>query len=425
MTLNLIDLFSGAGGLTEGFLNHDEFNILGHVEKDYSASLTLKVREAFHYLKKNNKLNIYRDYLNNNIDLKTLFSYVPESIIDKVLNEEISQYTLSKIFKELDQKIQGRKVHGIIGGPPCQAYSTIGRAINIKKKETDERIYLYKFYIKFLRKYSPDFFIFENVKGLLSFKDTNNKLLLPQIKKDFEKAGYAIQYEVINTKFFDVAQSRERIIIFGAKKEFKCFPTHFFDHLNNKKSLIPPTVHEVFCGLPFLKSGKTNNCYTSERNRYIDKYIKITRNLPLTQNIARPHNNRDLQIYELVASAKKNGKNLKYNELDQSLKTHKHDDKFLDRYKALKWDEPAHTIVAHIAKDGHHYIHPDLKQNRSITVREAARLQGFPDDYYFEQSRTAAFTQIGNAVPPILSQKFSESIFEIYNSLLTYKKVDY
>ena len=178
MTLNLIDLFSGAGGLTEGFLNHDEFNILGHVEKDYSASLTLKVREAFHYLKKNNKLNIYRDYLNNNIDLKTLFSYVPESIIDKVLNEEISQYTLSKIFKELDQKIQGRKVHGIIGGPPCQAYSTIGRAINIKKKETDERIYLYKFYIKFLRKYSPDFFIFENVKGLLSFKDTHNKLLL-------------------------------------------------------------------------------------------------------------------------------------------------------------------------------------------------------------------------------------------------------
>lgn len=249
--------------------------------------------------------------------------------------------------------------------------------------------------------------------------------MLPQIKKDFEKAGYAIQYEVINTKFFDVAQSRERIIIFGAKKEFKCFPTHFFDHLNNKKSLIPPTVHEVFCGLPFLKSGKTNNCYTSEKNRYIDKYIKITRNLPLTQNIARPHNNRDLQIYELVASAKKNGKNLKYNELDQSLKTHKHDDKFLDRYKALKWDEPAHTIVAHIAKDGHHYIHPDLKQNRSITVREAARLQGFPDDYYFEQSRTAAFTQIGNAVPPILSQKFSESIFEIYNSLLTYKKVDY
>lgn len=139
MTLNLIDLFSGAGGLTEGFLNHDEFNILGHVEKDYSASLTLKVREAFHYLKKNNKLNIYRDYLNNNIDLKTLFSYVPESIIDKVLNEEISQYTLSKIFKELDQKIQGRKVHGIIGGPPCQAYSTIGRAINIKKKRNGRK----------------------------------------------------------------------------------------------------------------------------------------------------------------------------------------------------------------------------------------------------------------------------------------------
>lgn len=417
MTLNLIDLFSGAGGLTEGFSTHNEFNILGHVEKDYSASLTLKVRETFHYLKKKKKLKVYRDYLNNKIDLDTLFKHVPSSILDKVINEEISQNTLTKIFEELDSKIQNNKVHGIIGGPPCQAYSTIGRAINIKKKESDERIYLYKFYIKFLEKYNPDFFIFENVKGLLSFKDTNGKLLLPQIKRDFEKSGYKIKYEVINTKFFDVAQSRERIIIFGSKKEFNDFPTLFFYFLNNKKSSKIPTVHEAFCGLPNLKNGEINNNYTTEKNKYINRYIRTTRNLPLTQNIARPHNERDLKIYKLVSFAKQSGINLKYNELEQSLKTHKHDDKFLDRYKALKWDEPAHTIVAHIAKDGHHYIHPDIRQNRSITVREAARLQGFPDDFYFEQSRTAAFTQIGNAVPPILSQKFSETIFEIYDNL--------
>ena len=98
----------------------------------------------------------------------------------------------------------------------------------------------------------------------------------------------------------------------------------------------------------------------------------------------------------------------------ENLRTHKHTDKFLDRYKTLTWDSPSHTIVAHIAKDGHHYIHPDLNQNRSITVREAARLQGFPDDFYFEKSRTSAFTQIGNAVPPILSQVFAEVIDNIY-----------
>ncbi len=109
-------------------------------------------------------------------------------------------------------------------------------------------------------------------------------------------------------------------------------------------------------------------------------------------------------------NAKEKGINLKYNELASELQTHKHTDKFLDRYKALSWGNPAHTVVAHIAKDGHHYIHPDKEQNRSITVREAARIQGFPDDYYFETSRTAAFTQIGNAVPPILSEKIAQII---------------
>lgn len=105
---------------------------------------------------------------------------------------------------------------------------------------------------------------------------------------------------------------------------------------------------------------------------------------------------------------------MRYNELPENLRTHKNVDKFLDRYKALSWDKPSHTIVAHIAKDGHHYIHPDVNQNRSITVREAARIQGFPDDFYFEPSRTQAFTQIGNAVPPILSHKIANLIIKIY-----------
>lgn len=414
MTINLIDLFSGAGGLTEGFSDHNNFSILGHVEKDYSASQTLKLRESFHYLKRQGKLDLYCDYLNNIISLETLFDNIPEPVLSKVINEEISKNTLQKLFNLLDNKIGNSKVNGIIGGPPCQAYSTIGRARNVSKKDSDVRIYLYEFYIEFLKKYNPDFFIFENVKGLLSFKDSNNELLLPKIESDFEKSGYKIQYEIVNTKFFDVPQSRERIIIFGAKKHLNGLPQDFFSLLNRKKNNKEITIKEALIGLPSLNDGQANNTYTSDDNSYVNKYFKRFSSLPLTQNIARPHNSRDLEIYKQVVSAKLAGKNLKYNELSQKLKTHKHDDKFLDRYKSLSWNLPSHTIVAHIAKDGHHYIHPDLNQNRSITVREAARLQGFPDDYYFEKSRTSAFTQIGNAVPPILSHKFAEVIDEIY-----------
>ena len=414
MTINLIDLFSGAGGLTEGFSEHSNFRILGHIEKDFSASQTLKLREAFHYLLKNKKLDLYCDYLNKKVTLESLFENIPEYILNKVINEEISNDSIEKIFSILDDIIGKSSVNGIIGGPPCQAYSTIGRARNVSKKNFDKRIYLYEFYIKFLKKFNPDFFVFENVKGLLSFRDGNNEFLLPKIESDFEKAGYKIQYEIVNTKFFDIPQSRERLIIFGAKKTLKNMPNEFFNILNNKKSNEIISVREALLGLPSLKEGETNNSYTMKISNYVNKYFKRIDNIPLTQNIARPHNKRDLEIYKQVGLAKLSGKNLKYNELSSKLKTHKHNDKFLDRFKTLSWDSPSHTVVAHIAKDGHHYIHPDLDQNRSITVREAARLQGFPDDFYFEKSRTSAFTQIGNAVPPILSHKFAEVINEIY-----------
>ena len=127
----------------------------------------------------------------------------------------------------------------------------------------------------------------------------------------------------------------------------------------------------------------------------------------------RQNNDNDLKIYKLVSDAKKHGVNLKYNELPEKLITHTNTKSFLDRYKAIDGDSVSHTVVAHISKDGHYYIHPDSKQNRSISVREAARIQGFPDNYYFETSRTSAFIQIGNAVPPKLSRKLAMSILDV------------
>ena len=407
--INIIDLFSGAGGLTEGFRNQ-QYKILGHVEKEKAACETLKLREVYYYLKKKNKLGLYNDFLNSKSSIEDLLKHVPQEKLNKILNFEISQENIHSIFSFFDDL--GENVDGIIGGPPCQAYSTIGRARNASKKSSDERIYLYKFYIHFLNKYQPQFFIFENVKGLLSFRDADDEFLLPRMKKEFEEAGYSLGYEVLNTKNYGVPQSRERLIIFGVMNEKKELIQEFFKNLK-KYEENEVDVKTAFQGLPSLKAGEVNNSYTNLSNDYVEQNFLQDSKTPLTQNIARPNNSNDLAIYKIVAEAKKNGKNIKYSELDSELKTHKHTDKFLDRFKALSWNSPSHTVVAHISKDGHHYIHPDTKQNRSITVREAARLQGFPDNYYFLDSRTSAFTQIGNAVPPIFSKKMADAILTL------------
>lgn len=407
--INIIDLFSGAGGLTEGFRNQ-QYKILGHVEKEKAACETLKLREVYYYLKKKNKLGHYNDFLNSKTSIEDLLKHVPQEKLNKILNFEISQENIHSIFSFFDDL--GENVDGIIGGPPCQAYSTIGRARNASKKSSDERIYLYKFYIHFLNKYQPKFFIFENVKGLLSFRDADDEFLLPRMKKEFEEAGYSLGYEVLNTKNYGVPQSRERLIIFGVMNEKKELIQEFFKNLK-KYEENEVDVKTAFQGLPSLKAGEVNNSYTDLSNDYVKQNFLQDSKMPLTQNIARPNNSNDLAIYKIVAEAKKNGRNIKYNELDSRLKKHKHTDKFLDRFKALSWNSPSHTVVAHISKDGHHYIHPDTKQNRSITVREAARLQGFPDNYYFLDSRTSAFTQIGNAVPPIFSKKMADAILTL------------
>ena len=409
--INIVDLFSGAGGLTEGFRG-SEFNIVSHVEMDKAACQTLQVREIYYHLKNNNNLNNYNEYLTGNLSFSQLTSSVPESITNKIINLPICEEHIQSIFNRIDAELSENSVHGIIGGPPCQAYSTIGRARNESKKHEDQRIYLYKYYIEFLRKYSPDFFIFENVKGLLSYKDVDGNLLFPKIEKDFQNAlgenTYVLEHQIINSADFGVPQKRERLIIFGRKHSFNGF--NFFDDLSNLKTN-PPTLNELFYDLPIMKNGETNNDYRPvEPVEFVKKFIR-TEEFPLSQNISRKNNLNDLEIYKLVVQEKLNtNNNLKYSDLPQELIKHNKSNIFLDRFKALQGDSISHTVVAHISKDGHYYIHPDINQNRSISVREAARIQTFPDDFYFENSRTAAFKQIGNAVPPLLSKAFGKVI---------------
>lgn len=400
--MNCLDLFSGAGGLTEGFIQA-KYNIIAHVEKEYAASLTLRTRLAFHHLKENNKLEIYKQYLKGEISREELYSYIPNALLNSVINKEISDETIDNIFNSIDCLLENQKIDIIIGGPPCQAYSLVGRARDPLGMKEDKRNYLYKQYLKFLEKYSPNLFVFENVRGLIS---AQNGELLPQIIREMEDLGYTVDKKILDAKDFGVPQSRKRLIIIGWKKEIN-FSYPNFEKINNNV-----TINNLFMDLPPLSPG--DSILFAPYKKVNDALIKT--NIfdsdcgLITQHISRNHNERDLEIYSLAIKALENGRPLRYTDLPERLRNHNNLKSFLDRFKVVNGNTISHTMVAHIAKDGHHYIHPDSNQNRSISLREAARIQTFPDSYFFENSRTAAFTQIGNAVPPLMAKIIAEKI---------------
>jgi DNA (cytosine-5)-methyltransferase 1 len=277
----------------------------------------------------------------------------------------------------------------------------------------DPRNYLYVQYAEYLERYQPKMFVFENVLGL---KSAGGGIYLKNMEKLFKKKGYSIHLFHVNARQFGVLQNRRRIIIVGWKNDF--IPN--LPDLDNYDSGLKSNVESLFADLPFLKAGEGRNKfdrYESPSNSYLmESHIRNGIDI-ITQHVSRPNTNQDLTIYQ-IAVDKWNSKQerLRYSDLPSSLQSHKNLSSFGDRFKVVAQDlEYSQTVVAHIAKDGHYYIHPDINQNRSLTVREAARLQSFPDDFYFEGSsnrgqRTAAFTQIGNAVPPLMAKEIAESL---------------
>ncbi|OZV13546.1 DNA (cytosine-5-)-methyltransferase [Tissierella sp. P1] len=404
--MKAIDLFAGAGGLSEGF-RRAGFDIVAHVEKDFTASLTLKTREAYYYLKDNSKMDIYIKYLSGKISRQELYENIPEEVLNKVINQEISDETNDEIFNKIDKLLNGEPVRIILGGPPCQAYSLVGRSRDPNRMKNDPRNYLYKQYLKYISRYRPEVFVFENVSGLLS---ANNGVIFDSIQNDMRTLGYNIDYRLLNSRDFGVLQSRRRIILIGWIDDLD-FQYPDFNVIENEY-----TIKDLFLGLPNINAGdkidfeetqiEINNCLKELHINNDFNYI--------TQHIARPNNKQDLEIYRLcVDTWDRESRQLKYNELPENLISHTNKKIFLDRFKVVPYEGISHTVVSHISKDGHYYIHPDINQNRSITVREAARVQSFPDDYYFESSRTAAFKQIGNAVPPLMAETIAESIKEV------------
>jgi DNA (cytosine-5)-methyltransferase 1 len=403
--LNYIDLFAGAGGLSEGFIRAG-FKPIAHVEMDEAASYTLRTRTAYHYLKENKKFDKYIQYLKGEISRNELYSLIPSELMNSVINMALGDEKNKEIFKRIDEQLANREVDIIIGGPPCQAYSLVGRARSDDGMKSDPRNHLYLQYAKYLRKYTPRLFVFENVLGLRS---ADKGGYFKKMVVEFNKLGYEVSDFIVNAKDFGVLQNRKRIILIGHKKQLNLSISDF--KIKDDEIYL---VNSVFQDLPKLQAGEGVDkfChYANPANDYLKK-LGIRNGVDvLTQHVSRPHTEQDKEIYRIAVDKLKNSERLNYTTLPDRLKTHNNQHSFFDRFKVVDNTAAfAQTVVAHIAKDGHYYIHPDIKQNRSITVREAARLQSFPDDFYFEgvkenANRTAAFKQIGNAVPPLMAKQ--------------------
>ena len=414
--INFLDIFAGAGGLSEGFVRAG-YSPICHIEMDHAACNTLRTRAAYHYLMQNGKSDTYKKYLMGEISREELYSSVPKEVIDSVIQEEISDSSLPRIFKKIDAS--GKNVDLIIGGPPCQAYSLAGRSRDPNRMVGDKRNYLYILYAEFLEKFKPKYFVFENVIGLLSAKDEDGELHLSKIRALFKQKGYETELRVLDSSQYGVLQKRKRVIIIGKRGN----ETGFYPELEISHNKY--TVDDVLRDLPSIHSGEGTYYGVKERcqpSRYLIESKIHSEEFPITFHCARPNNSRDLEIYKLaVENWNDNHKRLNYQTVPEELRTHKNSTAFTDRFKVVAGDMPySQTVVAHISKDGHYYIHPDKNQNRSLTPREAARLQTFPDDYFFESisgkpSRTFAFKQIGNAVPVVLAEKVAEAMKPLFD----------
>lgn len=400
-----IDLFAGCGGLSEGFVQAG-FVPIAHVEMNREACDTIKTRSCYHYCHAHNKDNVYFDYLKGTISRADLYGIVPANIIDSVINEEISNSSIEGIFQQIHELAGNRYIDLIIGGPPCQAYSLLGR--HIKEMEDDPRTLLYLQYGKFLEEFNPKGFVFENVPGLLSAKKGEH---FKNLQEYFKGLGYKVHYKMLNAADYGVLQERHRLIIVGWKENLG------LGYPNFQTRTTEAVVNDVLSDLPKLKAGDIRKIaeYESPANQYlIESGIRKESDTFVTQNITRPINANDAKIYEFAIQLwNEKHARLKYTDLPVALRSHKNESSFLDRFKVVNGKGKSHTVVAHIAKDGHYYVHPDIHYCRSISVREAARLQSFPDNFYFEGSRSAIFKQIGNAVPPLMAETIAKGIKEL------------
>ena len=526
--IKIIDLFSGPGGLGEGFSackNKDgskTFKIAVSIEKEKSAHSTLLLR-AFYRLLNDKQKKSYYEFMKGNLGSKPtdlLYDMYPkeyEAAKKEALCLELGKDN-SKINAAIRDEIKGEECI-LIGGPPCQAYSLAGQARNKNnnnyKAENDHRNFLYKEYLKVIARFQPKVFVMENVKGMLSAK-VNGQPIFDSIYSDLKKPCDATNttpelgrkknnYQlfslvtpnkqdnglerdprdfIIRAEKYLIPQKRHRVILLGIREDIA---HKWDDSMLLSQAAKEITVNDVLNGLPELRSGLSKVKQHTEKdwlsavksisNEVIPELLRsedakhkavATEIKNILENLVPPKNLQGSLFKQKTIKVKTNSKELNdwlnEKELHGYITNHetrghiekdlnrylfcsawaicaKREDwgvitpksnnytealapnhanfksgKFADRFRVQANHIPATTITSHISKDGHYFIHPDPKQCRSLTVREAARIQTFPDNYFFVGNRTEQYVQVGNAVPPYLAHKISMSILKLLNA---------
>lgn len=363
--------------------------------------------------------------------IETYQKNFPEVKTKSVVCADASTNGIVKKFEDVTSLKRG-DVDVIVGGPPCQGFSTVGRikmASLVKNGQRegnsdarfidDERNHLYKSFIRFVKKFKPKAVVMENVLGMVSYKDGD---IVKQIKKDFKNAGYCnVDSRVLNALDYGVPQSRKRIFFIATRKKTPItWPekTHFPKSDLDRNTLFPSsknyvTVWDAIGDLPKLKLPEKNSKMKDSAKKYSAKpscdYQKWVRGdmKKVHNNITRWHREKDIDVFENMLPG---GRWCDLSAADRK-KIGYSNDSFEDKWKRLPIDSYSWTVTSHLHKDGYMFIHP--KQNRTISVREAARLQSFPDSFIFYGSRSAQFKQIGNAVPPLLSLAIARHVKKI------------
>lgn len=403
--IKVLDLFSWCWGLTEWFFGKN-YSFVGHVEMDHHACESLKTRIIYHHLKDNNWLDDYYKYLKSEITREEIIEkYKLQSEIDMVYNSEISDETNPDLIKNIKKNLNWKKLDILIGWPPCQTYSNVWRSRLGEKIEGDSRNFLFLQYAKFLKELQPEIFVFENVPGL---KTAGWWKYLEAMKTAFDEAWYHLETSDKVVQYMPdywIVQNRKRLIIIWWKKDSKKIDS--YPNLAKYKKDFSYIVNDFLDDLPPIQvwGWETIMKYKKDNPLLVELWIRDKNENILENHTTRPIREHDRKIYKIAVEKYEQDESLVYSDLPSELITHKNTSNFQNRFNVIKGQHKVtNTVVAHLSKDGHYYIHPDKKQNRSISIREAARIQTFPDNFKFEWWRTAAFRQIWNAVPPMFSK---------------------